>query len=180
MSSYSNTFLLAIERTSSQGYETEPYELPSGPGRISEEHGKQLADIASQVLGSKGQLEAIDIACRCAEVSLAMKGHVERVVGHTATLTIGAVTLNGTSIIQAHGLDIPQMARTGSYHVWLTLPWLEIVDFTLRVSLAVLNGRPLTEAGPLAGYPDFMKPAEWHPIYVGTAATTALLDRGRS
>lgn len=179
MRSYSNVFLRAIARTASEGYETEPYELPSSPGRISQEQGEQLVDIAGQVLGSKEGLTAADIACRCAEVSLVMKWHVEQVVGHTATLTIGAITWNGSPIIQADGLDIPEMARTGNYHVWLTLPWLEIVDFTLQVSIAVLKGRALKNVGPLTGYPDLISPPGWQPIYVGTAATTALLDRAR-
>lgn len=176
MPSYIADFQAAISRTEALGLDPDAAPFPHVPEVLTQEHGEQLLKIAEISLRSDVALTATDIACRCGQVSLSMREHVKRVTGHQAILTVGTFSYEGTPLIVPSSNDLDDMAATGSYHVWLTMPWMEIIDFTVLVSLAVLKGTPLSNISPVAGYPDFISPLSWKPLYVGTAATKVLLD----
>lgn len=132
--------------------------------------------IADQKLAGNNGLKATDLALQCAQVSIAMKSHVESVTGHAPALTIGSIQHYSTPLIEVGSGELRQMGQAGAYHVWLTMPWGEIADFTLMASLAVLMGKTLNRVSPLAGFPESISPFVWRPLYVGTAATHYILD----
>lgn len=105
-----------------------------------------------------------------------MKAHVEAVTGHSTMLTIGTVTRNGEPLWDVDGKTLSQMKAMGKYHVWLTLPWLDIMDFTLSVSLREQQGIDPNGASPICGDPDLLAPGySWAPVFVGDDATSRLL-----
>ncbi len=175
MSSYANQFHLAFPRTASQGLPVEDFEFATTPGRLTPDHGVVLMEFLQAEFSSHGLPAQEAIAFRCAQVSELMQPHVESVVGRQAMLTVGTVSYNGIPLIANCDGELHELARSTHYHVWLTMPWLEIVDFTLELSIAVGKGLPTDRCSPLAGYPDAMQPYRWHPLYVGAAAVEVLL-----
>jgi hypothetical protein len=68
------------------------------------------------------------------------------------------------------------MAMSGKYHVWITLPGVNILDLTLQASLIAL-GRTTGPIHPIIVPGDHPLSDDWTPLYVGTAATEHLIHK---
>lgn len=133
MSRYGALFNAAIARTFAHGLVVEPFQIGPVKSAVTEVHGINLLNRLSTELGSEHGLSADKIAFRCGQISRAMKTHVAAVTSHPTTLTIGTVTRNGRALWGVERTPLSRMKAKGQYHVWLTLPWLDIMDFTLNV-----------------------------------------------
>lgn len=175
---YKAELLAAMERTRERGLD--PGELASTPsgGVLREEHGAVLMDVLADLIQGTS-LSPGHIAFQCAGISAAMKKHVSRAAGLSALLTIGTVILQGQRLWAASGdMSLTDLRDSGSFHVWLTLPTMQVVDFTLLMSLAVQTGRDPSTATPIATFPDSEPHIKWVPVFTGDDAYAQLLVAG--
>lgn len=142
---------------------------------MTEEHGFELMDRLAG-LAEGAALSPADIAFQCARVSFEMRKHVGDVASVQALLTIGTVEMQGRLLWNANGgMTLTDLCDSGAFHVWLTLPDMQVIDFTLMMTLAVQKGRDPREVHPIATYPDSEPHTKWIPLFTGDAAYTRLL-----
>lgn len=175
MLTFREKFLNALARTAAHGFLVEPFQATSEPAPITGDHGFELMQRLTEELGEYGQLRVDEIAFKCGQVSRAMQSHLERVTGQSSMLTIGTVSVKGTPLWEVDEDRLLQKKAGGSYHVWLTLPSMEIIDFTLNVSLRVQRGVRLDGVQPIFGNPDSTPNYSWEPILVGRDAARVVL-----
>ena len=166
----------AVQRTAQRGLQVEQINLTAVHASITPEHGVVLVELLERVIAQGEKFHPAYIAWQCASVNQKMLRYVEEVIGYRPILTVGHVSYEGKVIVGGGSEDLYTMSRTGGYHVWMTLPWMEIIDFTLTVSIAVLKQSPMESISPLAGTPRLLHPFSWQPLYVGAAATSILLS----
>lgn len=127
------------------------------------------------------------LACKCLEVHTTMLELVGDTVGVSPVLTVGDVTVgNKRAYNFSRESAVAQMSRepgtaTFNVHAWLTLPSLEIVDFTLLPTYATANdgARRLYEKrrespGILANHWSMFSGISYHPVVLGTDAVDKL------
>lgn len=172
MSTYGSRFKEAVDRAAALGFPRE--NINSESVLLTESHGHQLVELAARELAGAGELTREALAFRCGQVSVAMARHVEAVSGLKPVLTLGTVSKNGADYWD-FDVENPQVSiAAGAFHVWLTTPGMEVVDFTLLVSIQVQQGLA-QQAGPLAGNPDQIWPYRWRPMIAGNDTVRNLL-----
>jgi len=136
--SYQQTFRAALERTARFGLPAPA--VPFTERRFLDAAGEQaLAGIAQDVLGGRAPREVAD---RCVGVHRGALARVGEALGCTPVLTIGHVVVGEQSYFErdedAYRKNLTGLTAEGHgyLHCWLTLPSLEIVDFTLGTGLA--------------------------------------------
>jgi hypothetical protein len=176
MASYIAQLQTAYAQTKNLGYDVDEL-VPTmpPPQGVTESQGSELTELLAKELGALGCLNKESVVRQCCQVSLAMKGHTERVIGYPVILTIGGVRYKGMDLVEIDEPSVDTMRKTGSYHVWLTLPWMAIIDFTLHVSKNALTGHPVEFAHPIHGYPESFPNYAWKPLFVGTEVARRLI-----
>lgn len=174
MSLYKNSLLLAIRQTQYQQLGTDNFEVSEAPpSRLLSGYQSQLLDAVYSEFGEP--INTDEFASQCCAVNMKIKPHVERILGTPTLITIGAVRAFGVPVVSVLEPSLFAMAVSGDYHVWLTLPWLEVLDLTLLASIAKGKGAELSASRPLMGYPESFPDFEWSPWFVGSAAAMRLV-----
>lgn len=173
MNSYRDQFKAARQRAISFVQVDEPF--TEGTQLLTQTQGETLQEIVVDELGAAGVLRPEDVAFRCGQVSSTMVRHVEEVTGQSAHLTLGTVSKSADFFWDFDQNDVAGSISRGHFHVWLTTPALEIVDFTFLISQAVQQGKNPSLANPIAGLPHKFGKYSWHPRVAGNAAVRCLL-----
>lgn len=165
--SYRVEFEAAIERTRLLGYPALSPAPNMAVKKVDEIYAPELMAALVHELGGAGGLHPQSIAFNCLHVSAAMQRHVKRVAGIDTWLTVGSVE-GSQGMVWEVDTERPTAAlQAGTFHSWLTTSALEILDFTLMVSLKLQQDASLATAQPIVGDPDTIGAFRWHPVVVG-------------
>lgn len=164
-----------MDRTRAAGLAPGALTISSVKIPMSQDQGVELMNCLEGIAGG-APLSTADIAFQCAKVSFEMQKHVAEVASVQPLLTIGTVEMKGQRLWNAsEDMTLEQLRDSGGFHVWLTLPDMQVIDFTLAMTLAIQKGRDPREANPIATYSDSEPLTKWVPLYTGDAAYACLL-----
>ena len=175
MTKYVDNFHSAVTRTQQLGLPIERDAPPSAPRFITQEIGERLETRLSEVLSTTKERLPESIALLCAQVNLKMVDHIEDIVGAAPMLTIGKVKTDGFGSAPNNNESLYSLAQTGNYHVWVTLPWFEIIDLTLMASLWKKKHLELGDVKIVSANYTQKELDAWEPLYIGRAATELML-----
>jgi hypothetical protein len=177
MTDYEVRLRMALNQTQASGLSVENFQIESTqPANGVAHFAEELTHAVINKFAKDGDINRETLALKCCEVNLTMKPFVERIIGAPVLLTVGGVKAFHKEVVVIEDPSILAMAQTGKYHVWLTLPWLEILDLTLLESLKWLKRSKSEIFRPLSGYPDLMDGFAWTPWWVGSEVGRRLLD----
>lgn len=124
-----------------------------------------------------------ELVAQCNVVSQVMCDAIKKLYGCDAYLTIGDVSFHGKPYFNVDQQSISTAIRGGKqslhpqnykHHAWITLDSMEIIDFTMSTSLAVLNKKLSKEermkmlGGVLSGHADQLTGGmQYHPVLIG-------------
>lgn len=119
-------------------------------------------------------------ALQCLKWSYALQPCVEAGLGCSVALTIGQITHPNLAIFNPTQNDFERWAKMGinvadfetrsgfNFHVWYTLPTMEILDMTLWSTLAVAWEKPELKGQVIGGWPDLIAPSpSFIPMVIG-------------
>lgn len=137
-----------------------------------------LHDVMLRLLGNPRRIE--NLSAKCVPVHVAVLEIVAAIVGTTPVLTFGCVTSEAGdkwfSVTKdeirhwlSNGVENPHSLKL---HAWLTLPSMEIIDFTLLPTHAHVQHMKAGTTGPvefgvIAKHPDALTGMTYKPIVVG-------------
>lgn len=157
------------------------------PGiQLSKSHQNSCLQDESFFLGL-GKLLKIDelseLVANCNIVSQVVCEAINTELGCKAYLTIGDVTFSGKPFFDVNEAYMENLVAAGKgsqraqsyrHHAWVTLETMEIIDFTLNTSMALLSKdlSPETRSkmlgGVLSGYADCLTGGvRYHPVLIG-------------
>jgi len=124
-----------------------------------------------------------DLVAKCNLVSEVIREVIEKEIGCKAYLTIGDVTFNSKPFFNMDEQHVKTVIQSGkaslipqkyNHHAWITLESMEIIDFTLNTSMALLSDNLSDEmreqmiGGVLSGHADKLtNDVVYHPILIG-------------
>jgi hypothetical protein len=114
------------------------------------------------------------VAGNCAPISAALVGPISQALNCPACFTFGWLnTAERGDVFKMTESDIARWLRGAlppghaSFHCWITLGTMEIVDATIATSDAVVNGGPTDSANVIARHADDLPGLQYHPMLVG-------------
>lgn len=128
-----------------------------------------------------GHLAPEDVAHACAMVSQSIKGELVREIRSPMSLTIGYVESGGHVAYRFTRSEVRRLLnatavtpRRWSFHAWLTLPSMELIDATLATTYAVENGDLANVGGLIMRHADRLRGMRYFPVIVGDEIVSAL------
>ncbi|MFC6634032.1 hypothetical protein [Microbulbifer taiwanensis] len=167
---YKSEFEAAIERT-------KKFNLPCPPVEYSSElllTDNKMNGFVYALRDSIGELEPKEVVAQCLSIHYRVLDVVSNFFKTDCYFTIGYVESdNGTLFYQSendlkniliNGADRPSL----SIHAWLTLPTMEILDFSLPTSFAIINNIKEGIGGLIARHADrLINGVKYHPMLIG-------------
>lgn len=124
-----------------------------------------------------------ELVAKCNVVSQVICEVIRQEFGCKAYLTIGDVTFSGKPFFNINQGYVRQLITGGKrslkpqqyhHHAWITLDSMEVIDFTMNTSMALLSKdlspetREKMLGGVMAGHGDeFRLGVQYHPVLVG-------------
>jgi hypothetical protein len=135
---------------------------------------KYMDGLAVAVRDDLGELTEADLVAQCLSIHFRLIPSLERLFGIRPVLTFGYIDDGGKARFKVPDdyfdrLTVSGLSRgTFDAHAWLTLPSMEIIDFSLPTSMAVVNGWHEGRGLVLSGHADDLKHGlSYHPQLVG-------------
>lgn len=152
-----------------------PFCTPSPMSPITDDTKRQIASYFVNQVGfpEPGWQEKIVLQCLSAHF-IALSA-LSKVCGSDVAFTIGWVSFDsGDEFFKFSRKDFKNWLRYGvpnfnkaPIHAWITLPNMEVIDFTFATSYFVVNDHPVTEPAFDIGFEEKMSGRHYHPIAVG-------------
>lgn len=139
---YESNFLDALERTRRFGLSAPSIEL-SDTRFLTQEALNRLPIAIRDIMG---ELSEEDVVAQCLSLHMRLKPVIEKILGCDAYYTIGWVSLEKSEMFKQTEESLSEMLKRGitgpsiNIHAWLTLPSLEILDFSLPTTYAKVHG----------------------------------------
>jgi hypothetical protein len=127
--------------------------------------------------------DPLDLVAKCNVVSQVICEVIQENLGCNAYLTIGDVTLSGGPFFNINQAYVSELIAGGKrslhplqyhHHAWITLDSMELIDFTMSTSMALLSKdlspeiRAKMLGGVLSGHGDeLLLGVQYHPVLVG-------------
>jgi hypothetical protein len=134
----------------------------------------RASDMPEAIYRELGALDSTDLVAQCFSIHYRLAGVVGRVLGTQAFLTIGYITFSGDPCFKVDEGELSALLSSGirerkfGGHAWLTLPSMEILDFSLPMSMAVLNDWNRGRGEVISSHADELKHGlSYHPQIVG-------------
>jgi hypothetical protein len=124
-----------------------------------------------------------ELVAKCNVVSQIICEVIRQEVGCNAYLTIGDVTFSGEPLFSINQGYVSQLIAGGKkslnpqqyhHHAWITLDTMEIIDFTINTSIALLSKNLSQEmrnkmlGGVMSGHGDELRlGVQYHPVLIG-------------
>ena len=167
---YREEFSSAIERTKAFGLSCPEVQFLSGLLLTADKMSKFPYVLRETV----GEIGVKEVVAQCLSIHYQLVEPISLIFGAPVYFTIGHVeTQEGLMFHQTAG-SLQSILRNGirgttlNIHAWLTLPTMEVMDFSLPTSYAVLNKIPDGIGGLIATHPDTLKKGmKYHPMLVG-------------
>lgn len=121
-----------------------------------------------------GNIAPADLVANCMGFNLSIRPLLEEYLFSDVYYTIGYILLNKKSYFYIDDNIIRSMLENRfdfkplNIHVWLTLPTMEILDFTLASTFAHANNTSIYDGGIIAEKADNLKSdISYHPVLIG-------------
>ncbi|MCH8497826.1 MAG: hypothetical protein LAT63_05085 [Marinobacter sp.] len=167
---YESKFLDALERTTRFGLSTPNVEL-SDARFLTEE---ALSRLPIAICDIMGELNEEDVVAQCLSLHMRLKPVIEQILDCSAFYTIGWVSFENSEMFKQTEESMSEMLKKGitgsdvNIHAWLTLPSLEILDFSLPTTYAKANGIEEGIGGAITMHPsDLTGGMVYQPMLVG-------------
>ncbi len=170
MEEYKDAFERALIRTEKHGLALPETHFEDGRHLNTE----SLQRLTVVVKGVFKALSLEDIQTRSLMIHRELRPIVEKVFDTPAFYTIGSVHLPPEDYFKLRDETITELIKAGpkdkdlELHAWLTLPTMEIVDFSINTTLAAVLETPEIAGRVLAAHPSQFKGGlAFHPVLVG-------------
>jgi hypothetical protein len=167
---YENEFNEALNRNRRFGL--------SVPDIVKPNVGRFITDKACAELPffvkDKGLTQEEEVVLQCISFNFRLKEILSEYFKSPLYYTIGHVKINNDSMFEQSEKSLFTMLKNGitspsiNLHVWLTLPSMEILDYTLQTTYGRVNNDPRLIGNVIAQHPnDFTKSMSFHPMIIG-------------
>lgn len=135
---------------------------------------KTLNALPQAIYKKMGDISVDDLAAQCLSIHFKIKPVIEEAIGCKAFYTIGWVSYEKNSIFQQTEESLASMLENGitgssvSLHAWLTLPSMEILDFSLPTTYAKIHKMKDGIGGAITMHPSKLTGGMmYHPMIIG-------------
>lgn len=172
--SYETSFREAIKRSERLGFASTSVPACSPLLLQREEDQKTVHDLLVSYLGSPPDPRRLIGNCLATHMNL--KHQLEEALGAKVFFTLGYVQVGDSFYHEFSEVDVENWMSLGipnlrefKGHAWLTLPSMEIVDFTFTATATSIWYRDSGEVcvGAIANQPSSLKDMDYHPVIVG-------------
>lgn len=172
--SYETWFLEAVERSKHLGFTPPSVSTTQPPVLRNENTLKAIHDLMVGYLGDPPDPRILIGNCLATHMNL--QDPLERILGTSAFFTLGYVKIGDRLFHEFSENDVINWMKDGipdlrefKGHAWLTLPSMEIIDFTFTATATSVWNRETGEVcvGAVANHPSNLKDMEYHPVIVG-------------
>jgi len=168
---YNEKFLQAIERTCRFGLPDPKFIKLSAERFLDSETQEKLPYIIRDKLGI---LEEDEIVLQCLLLNMRLKEVFLEYFKVPVYYTIGYIGIDEKFMFQQTEESLEAMLKNGiegpsiSLHAWLTLPSMEILDFSISTSYGKVNGIKKMMGAALALHPSELTGGmSYHPMIIG-------------
>lgn len=166
---YLNDFKEALLRTKRFGIKTP--ELEYCNKRFLDKSGAEEASKAIQALG---EFSVDEIAFQCLSINIKLYETLMNSLKTRVFYTIGFIAIDEDEYFKQTDASLKQMLKDGvkgptvNLHAWLTLPSMEILDFSFPTSYGKLIGLPQMFGQVITGHADELTGGlKYYPMIVG-------------
>lgn len=167
---YKENFAEALNRTARLGLRAPPVRMTEKM-YLDQETLNKLPHAMYKIMG---EISVDDLVAKCLSIHLRIKPVIEEVLACEAFYTIGWVSYEKSSIFKQTEESLSAMLKNGisgpnvSLHAWLTLPSMEILDFSLPTTYAKIYGKKEGIGGAITMHPSKLTGGMmYHPMLVG-------------
>lgn len=167
---YESNFLDAFERTTRLGLSTPNVELSDARFLTQE----ALSRLPFAIRDIMGELNEDDVVAQCLSLHMRLKPVIEQILDCDAFYTIGWVSFENSEMFKQTEESLSEMLKRGitgpdvNIHAWLTLPSMEILDFSLPTTYAKVNGIEEGKGSAITMHPsDLTGGMMYQPMLVG-------------
>lgn len=167
---YQKEFLEAAERASSFGLPVPPF-VPKETQYLTKTDLERLRNAIKEEMGVLGEEE---VFAQCLSLHMRIKPLVEDIFDCPVLYTIGWVNFENQSLFKQTEQSLKVMLETGipgpevSLHAWLTLPSMEILDFSLGTTISKVYGLESCKGAVLTMHPSLLTDGlMYRPMLVG-------------
>jgi hypothetical protein len=167
---YLNEFAAAADRTKRLGLNCPNIDV-SDERFLSEEKINQLPFALRDAVG---EIDVNEIAAQCLSIHHRLLNPVSAILGAPAYYTIGFVETSAGLLFEQDEESLKAMLESGlssrklKIHAWLSLPSMEILDFSLPTSYAVMNHMAEGIGSVISVHADELKHGmKYHPMLIG-------------
>jgi len=121
-----------------------------------------------------GEISIEEVVAQCLYIHHKLQEPVSNILGTPTYFTIGYVETAKDTLFYHDENSFKEMLHTGlpsrslNIHAWLTLPSMEVFDFSLPTSYAIINEIEEGIGGLIAAHADALKHGmKYHPMLVG-------------
>lgn len=141
--------------------------------KLSQKSGKiddEVIESLSRFLGNK---YASDADRKCFELHHALMLHLEQDIGLKTELTFGYVDTGHSVWFKFEESDVTKWLNhqnyktSAEYHVWLTLPSMEILDVSFAATVIRASGESVSEWHIVGQSPDTLPELRYYPVFLG-------------
>ncbi|MFK5894587.1 MAG: hypothetical protein QM504_15305 [Pseudomonadota bacterium] len=168
---YKNEFEDSVERTKRIGLEGITC-IYQDNLIIPQDNAKLLSDVFTSIIGC---MESRDLIAKCISVHHQLLKPLNSTLNTKAIYTIGYIETNGKNIYKKSEEELISIMNTDirncsvlNIHAWITLPSMEILDFTIATTMAFVKNMPNINGAIFHGHADkFDDTFKYHPMLVG-------------
>lgn len=122
-----------------------------------------------------GELDVKDVVAKCLSLHLRLRELLEQFFEVPVLYTIGYVYVPPHYLFKQTESELFKLMNKGitsphqvNLHAWLTLPSMELLDFSLLTSLVILNGCAEGQGGIIFSHADeLVNGLQYHPMLLG-------------
>lgn len=167
---YKEEFVEAISRTKRFDLECPEIQFLDGL-KIDNEAVSKLPYV---LLDTVGEISLTDLVGQCMSIHSGLVKPISKITGTECYFTIGFVDTGSQKMFYQTEDSLKEMLDKGvnnsavSLHAWLTLPTMEIMDFTIATSYAMVNGHKEGLGSIIGTHADSLNgDLKYHPMLVG-------------
>lgn len=167
---YKEEFMTSMKRTQGLGLTLPPIQFSEGNLLTGELQSKFPLMLRDEV----GEIGIEELVGECLSIHLKLREPLSRIVNAPCFYTIGYVETAEGNMFHQTDESLKALLRDGmqsltlNIHAWLTLPTMEIIDFSLPTTYAVVNRNKQGIGGIIANHADLLVGGlKYHPMLIG-------------
>ena len=168
---YNQLFSKAIEQTKNLGLSVpESAFRTTEPKILTDDIAAQVANAFSDAFN---EWSNDDFVCQCMLAHIIFQPHLEQIINHQVTFTVGYIKGETQSYFVFTEDDARKWIADGTpkanteLHAWLTLPSGEVLDLTFPLTYAKYNSLNFPRGAMIADYSSNLNGMKYIPMYLG-------------